>query len=693
MDPLVNPTLSSLKGQQTKKERKLKYADLAVQGTNNSSIASKRSVEAIYLSKLGVNQSINEDGESSEYFKYFVPKLVNRSPCINRGYWLRLHAIRSRLESIRKATEKQILVINLGCGFDPLAFELLDKLNKDSRPFTEKFSFLDIDYSDLLKNKVQIIKQTSTLSQIVNLPTDLIDGADTITCERYYTRPCDLNCTGDYEKLLLHSQDLPQLNDPNVVKVFIAEVSLAYMKADLSDEIISISSHLPNAHFVMLEQLIEQGPYEPFSKQMLKHFKKNDSPLQSVTTYNTIDSQRLRFEKYGFKNVNVGNMLHLWNAISKETRETIEKIQPFDELEEFHLFCHHYMLCHATNDTDFIFTPGYKFKITQTESIDEDKELSATFEPLGLDLKRSFGSGYVNMDGNMTYHGGCNPNRVNETLLLTEQFTKFNVLDKSGPIPPVRTCHTFCQIGTGTSVIIGGRNAPHRPYKDTWLYDSEHNKWSQGNDLPETRFRHCTVSIGQGKLLVFGGVTTGQPFMIYDSKKDTYDTVSVAEDSDFSPSNLVSACMSYNENIDVGYLIGGLDIDTNIVSDTLYTFSLEENKITLQKVVSHPLLSRYGAKCSYISSNKIVVVGGTSPDILFSNKTNILIVELETHNISSLVIPSNIWEENHKLCLVGFELQQLPDMQFIIVGGGATCYGFGAISNESLLLTLQPSIL
>jgi len=85
MDPLVNPTLSSLKGQQTKKERKLKYADLAVQGTNNSSIASKRSVEAIYLSKLGVNQSINEDGESSEYFKYFVPKLVNRSPCINRG--------------------------------------------------------------------------------------------------------------------------------------------------------------------------------------------------------------------------------------------------------------------------------------------------------------------------------------------------------------------------------------------------------------------------------------------------------------------------------------------------------------------------------------------------------------------------------------------------------------------------------
>ncbi|SMN22436.1 similar to Saccharomyces cerevisiae YOL141W PPM2 AdoMet-dependent tRNA methyltransferase also involved in methoxycarbonylation [Maudiozyma saulgeensis] len=690
MDPLENPTLSSLKGQQSKKERKLKYADLAVQGTNNSSIASKRSVEAIYLSKLGINKSIDNDNESCEYFKYFVPKLVNRSPCINRGYWLRLHAIRSKLESIRNATDKQILVINLGCGFDPLAFELLDKQNKDSLPFIERFSFLDIDYSDLLKNKIQIIKQTSTLSKIVGLSTDLISETDTVNCDRYYTRPCDLNCTTDYEKLMLNSVDLPQLGDPNIVKVFIAEVSLAYMKADLSDEIIRVSSLLPNAHFVMLEQLVEQGPFEPFSRQMLKHFKKNDSPLQSVTTYNTIDSQRTRFEKYGFRNINIGDMLHLWNSIPKETRKTIEAIQPFDELEEFYLFCHHYMLCHATNDPNFIFTSEYKFEITPIEAIDEDKELSVTFEPLGLDIKRSFGAGYINMEGNMVYHGGCNPNRVNETLLLTEGIMKCIVLDKPIPIPPVRTCHTFTATGSNSAVIIGGRNAPHRPYKDVWLYDSKQNKWTQRQTLPETRFRHCTVSIGQGKLLIFGGVTTGEPFMIYDSNNDTYESVSISEDSDFSQLNLVSACMSYNEDINLGCLVGGLNTDSNVVSDTLYSFTLETNKITLWKIISHPLLSRYGAKCSYINSNKIVVVGGTSQNILFGSETTIVAVDLKMRKVNSLVIPPAIWEEHGKLCFVGFELQRLNDKQLIVLGGAATCYGFGAISNDSMLINFQP---
>lgn len=689
VDPLMNPTISSLKGQQSKKERKLKYADLAVQGTNNSSIASKRSVESIYLPKLGVNKNVM-DQSVREYFKYFVPKVINRSPCINRGYWLRLHAIRSRLESIRDGSgSKKVLVVNLGCGFDPLPFQLLDKLNGDSESFLERFSFLDIDYSDLLKNKIEIIKQHPELTQIVGLK-DTKGVTDTITCDQYFTRPCDLNSTLNYKKLLLESQDLPELQDPNVVKVFIAEVSLAYMKSELSDQIINISSMLPNSHFLMLEQLTPQGDYEPFSKQMLKHFKKNDSPLQSVKTYNTIESQRERFHNLGFLNINEGDMLQLWNSVPPKTRHAVEAIQPFDEFEEFCLFCHHYVLCHATNDLGFIFTEQYKFDLEPIIEIPEN-DMAVTFVPLDLDLKRSFGAGIIDSNGNVIYHGGCNPNRINETLLITENVTQSTPCEKTTTMPPVRTCHTFTRIlETTQGIVIGGRNAPHKPYNDTWLYNYKTNEWTlKDGKLPKTRFRHCTVPISNDKLLIFGGVTQDtNTFLIYDLKKDSYEKVEIVDNATQFPNIVSSASMSYDMETNTGFIVGGLDEYHNVILETLYSFTIADNEITITEVMRHPLLRRYGAKSVHLSHGKILLVGGISSDLLFNDKTNIVIIDYIKRTVESVKIPANIWE-TIPLCFVGFDLLQVDSNRIVIVGGAATCYGFGNITNNSLMLTFS----
>lgn len=72
--------------------------------TNNSSIVSKRSVERLYL-------------EKPHFFRYFVKKPIRRSPLINRGYWLRMHAIEQTvLRFLKEPSEKRKIVINLGCG-------------------------------------------------------------------------------------------------------------------------------------------------------------------------------------------------------------------------------------------------------------------------------------------------------------------------------------------------------------------------------------------------------------------------------------------------------------------------------------------------------------------------------------------------------------------------------------------------
>lgn len=72
--------------------------------TNNSSIVSKRSVERLYHSE-------------PHFFRYFVKKPQRRSPLINRGYWLRMHAIEHVVRRFLKETaDKQKIVVNLGCG-------------------------------------------------------------------------------------------------------------------------------------------------------------------------------------------------------------------------------------------------------------------------------------------------------------------------------------------------------------------------------------------------------------------------------------------------------------------------------------------------------------------------------------------------------------------------------------------------
>ena len=109
-----------------KDKRKKVYDDQQVQGTNNSSIVSKRSVEKLY--------SLSLQPELGEFFKYFVPKGKRRSPAINRGYWIRMESIRQMvIRIIEQNIDKSVNIINLGCGFDPLAFQLLNIYNQTNK--------------------------------------------------------------------------------------------------------------------------------------------------------------------------------------------------------------------------------------------------------------------------------------------------------------------------------------------------------------------------------------------------------------------------------------------------------------------------------------------------------------------------------------------------------------------------------
>lgn len=63
------------------------------------------------------------------------------------------HVVRKFLE---KSTEKKKVVINLGCGYDPLPWQCLSRYSSAC----EGTKFIDIDYSKLLLKKRDIVKIT-----------------------------------------------------------------------------------------------------------------------------------------------------------------------------------------------------------------------------------------------------------------------------------------------------------------------------------------------------------------------------------------------------------------------------------------------------------------------------------------------------------------------------------------------------
>lgn len=73
--------------------------------TNDSSIVSKRCVSNLYLS------------DEPDFYEPFAPKYVRRNPLINRGYWLRMHAIEQVVKRyLENGDGRKKVVVNLGCG-------------------------------------------------------------------------------------------------------------------------------------------------------------------------------------------------------------------------------------------------------------------------------------------------------------------------------------------------------------------------------------------------------------------------------------------------------------------------------------------------------------------------------------------------------------------------------------------------
>ncbi|RPB19569.1 LCM-domain-containing protein [Terfezia boudieri ATCC MYA-4762] len=685
-----------------------------IQGTNDSSIVSNYSTEQIYAS----------DGHSS-YFTPFVgiDRVRRRSPLINRGSWLLMrcveHVVQSFLTECSPGAKK--VVVNLGCGYDPLPFEFL------SQGFQDNILYVDIDYPAVISIKAQKVASDPQLTPLLHNIQQETGPAHQpqvrIRSDEYLAIGCNLEQL-DWLNALFEKEGILDCEI-----LFTAEVSVTYMRTEAANALIKWAGSLPNAKFSFLEQLIPDGPDHPFARTMLKHFESLKTPLQSVRAYPTLQSQVKRFMAYGWENVHASDLLGFWaNKMNNSEKDHPWRCEEFDEWEEFYLFAQHYCLLlaqnHGTdNDPNTLFFKSVATNISKGGESCSSWQLcsdglveelvplvyasSGDFHakviptPSKKFLSRFGAAEALNESAIMHYGGLTVAGRTNEHIVIssTSLFAQKPYGDHS---PKARMCHTLTKIDENIHLLFGGRTAPTNVLGDTWLYGS--GKWKQwqypgeqwrlfasGPVFPRPRSRHCAVANKSRKeVLVFGGIGEGNEVLgdwhVFNLEKQTWSQVIVTNaqgSNERTPPPRFAASMCTIAD-GVAIMTGGIDGDQNVLHD-MWKVMWNETEVIVEQITLHPqvkrLLWRFGAQLVKISDMELLLIGGVSGGSLMRTPETIVTIDVSndirvtgTYAISIELSP----------LLVGFTAGLIRGT-LVLAGGGAVCFGFGAEWNTNVL--------
>ncbi|TGO32244.1 hypothetical protein BHYA_0336g00050 [Botrytis hyacinthi] len=672
-------------------QTKAQKTDDSIMGTNNSSIVSKRSVERLYFP--------NEP----HFFRYFVKKPLRRSPLINRGYWLRMKAIDHVVKQfLEQKSGKQKVVINLGCGYDPLPWQCMSRYPAAS----QGVKFVDIDYKDLMIKKQTVVKNAPELNSMLTNLNIIQNGDILLSSDQYLQLGCDLRDLKQLEETISKVVDIEKCSF-----LFTAEVSITYMPTEAADALIQWANKLPNARFCLLEQLLPEEISHPFAKTMMAHFDKLGTPLGACKKYPTVAAQDRRFRSLGWPSVLVRNLWELWGAgdfLDSSERINLDSVEPFDEWEEFALFGCHYLLLVADNvsteSREAIQESSKKnldgFKTSYTESLYSEypkaqgqrrfaAPLSLKSEKKGQDLIGNFSGMGLNT-------------RVSSCDVYSTDVHGFSSFDYQGSHswPSSRMCHTITEIGDGGSLLVGGRTSPDNSIVDCWVYHKWLNSWERVDDLPQPRYRHSAVHLGNGYVMVIGGKSTSRTLvddvMIW-SRQGGWVKCSAGSNERPSPtigSSLViypKVLPSDSPGSSFGVIAGGIAED-GLVQEEVWEWNISQHTgkqpcigfkflgSPNTKVENGATLARFGAQ-ALIHQGNVIVVGGIVRDVLLPLSHEICSSSIEDMTRAGLSCSSVSVSFEPRPLLIGTSAISNGD-NIIIMGGSAVCFSFGTFWNK-----------
>ncbi|KAF9427016.1 tRNA methyltransferase ppm2 [Podila epigama] len=498
-------------------------ADLAVQGTNTSSITSKRSLERLgYLDKSHIPGVTERD--SPLLLKYVVPKPSRRSPVINRAYYQRAECIRRIVEGWIEQCEtlglSECAIVSLGCGFDPTYFRLATlRKNKQS---TTVLRYVDIDYPTLITERLYMVRTEKTLFDL--MPENAsVDDVGTFVSESYSCLGIDLRDLKALERGL-ELAHVKKSSSGRIPILVISEVVLAYLAPEESDAIVQFFAGYPEATFVLHEQCIptydkddEDEHLHPFALTMFRHFERTMTPLKTLYEYRSLYDQLDRFERLGWPKCDILNMNLVSDEIVVKTLEEHQRIcslEPFDEYDELYWIGAYYFVAIASTG------PG---KITdatlQTPDVLEALGLRSKVQTWNASLQenRSLNQSFASLDCPQTPDPSKTDNRPHQTV----EWTAHNPL---AGLEINRKGHSLSILGDEALIFGGFGLDPSDSTEDQKIFQTRNQQtrlgstvrynlvtgasetYARDEDGPAPRMHHSAATTLDGKAFyIYGG--------------------------------------------------------------------------------------------------------------------------------------------------------------------------------------------
>ncbi|KAF4109123.1 tRNA wybutosine-synthesizing protein 4 [Onychostoma macrolepis] len=663
--------------------------DVAVQGTNDSSVVSKVSAAA---------QGYFHD----DFLKHFVCKVSRRAPLINRGYYVRWkavdHCVKWFFHATKSCSRRQIL--SLGAGFDSLYFRL------HAEGGLGGVTVFEVDFPEVARRKAALINSNTCLKDALpdwETVSNQQTNAVFIRSDHYNLIGVDVRKEQEVE-VTLSGAGL-QWDAPTLV---LSEVVLTYMETQWSDAVIGWAAKLlPQSVFVMYEQI---HPDDPFGRVMQNHFLKLNSTIHALKQYPDTVAQTQRFIQKGWEECVCLDMNQFYfDLLLEDERQRVEGLEPFDEFEEWNQKCSHYFILTASKGSvtnqALLTLPKVSSIPHMTPQWSERPPLviqamcgSPSIEAVGM-ASAVLAPGIILLTGGCGRSGRDTAARV---LIKEKDGWKCACVEAHGD-KVVSLYQTLTSIPGGGAVLFGGRTSPLSPTGSVVCvtFDPGNEQSQSAVQLsfknmvctgtgPKPRWRHTSTLISYKDktfLFVFGGRTEKDPvlgdahFLCLEDKHWTEMTV-VGAVPEARHSH--SAC-PYGGGL---VIFGGLGKGGRPLGDAFYLRPTSSDFCWETKNLHPPPVPRYSHSANVINE-KLVVVGGVwlqadgVPGVAVINLSTGSCVEIQL-DTSSVPWPLML----HSFCS---ELLDFEGSEMVLIGGGGNCFSFGTHLNlHPVTVDLRP---